>query len=129
MKRNLIISCLLLAFGLLLGHELIPHHHHDVPVHAATSHDHDGEGEHHHHLLDLFFSVLHHVDEGTSVYISNSEGRWSTENFLVQVVSAYSNEKANDSSPLVSFLSLNFTAGCDISHVGETSFLRGPPGS
>ena len=64
----------------MFGHEVIPHHHHDEHDRQthAQGHDHDGEGEHHHNLLDLFFAVLHHVDEDNSLYVHGSlDGRFS----------------------------------------------------
>jgi hypothetical protein len=44
-RKSLSIFCLLLAYIILLGHNIIPHHHHethsDVIVHHDTHHMHD----------------------------------------------------------------------------------------
>lgn len=65
LKKYLPISFILFAFGLLLSHELVPHHHHEGSEIAAheQQHGHDhGEGEHSHHLFDLLFSIMHRAD-------------------------------------------------------------------
>ena len=74
MKKKIAISILLSVFGLMLSHQIIPHHHHnkDEPIahEHKHAHDHDGQSNHHHHnLLDVFFSMLHHVDEGSTLYV------------------------------------------------------------
>ena len=73
MKKKIAISILLSVFGLMLSHQIIPHHHHnkDEPIahEHKHAHDHDGQSNHHHNLLDVFFSMLHHVDEGSTLYV------------------------------------------------------------
>lgn len=69
LKKILSISFVIIAFGLLLSHELIPHHHHGDSEVIAHEHNHDG-GEHSHHILELFFSLLHHSDFSNLVLIS-----------------------------------------------------------
>lgn len=63
-NRFLIIVPLMLAYLLMLSHDVIPHHHHDTLVEAAhhhaiehTDHDHhDGDAEGHEHTLHLVHS-------------------------------------------------------------------------
>ena len=70
-KKILCISFVLIAFGLLLSHELIPHHHHAVSDSSNHGHEHDGE-EHSHNILKCFFSLLHHSDFDNLVLINSS---------------------------------------------------------
>lgn len=53
--RLLVIRFLLvLACGILLGHNLIPHHHHPDKVEVYVTHEEDDHGHHHHftHNID-----------------------------------------------------------------------------
>ncbi len=60
-NRFLIILPLMLAYLLMLSHDVIPHHHHDTLVeaahHHAVEHDdhdhHDGDSEGHEHTMHL----------------------------------------------------------------------------
>jgi len=71
MKKILSISIFFIAFGLLLSHELIPHHHHEIGEFNMHDHDHNGE-EQSHNILKCFFSLLHHSDLDNLVLINSS---------------------------------------------------------
>lgn len=49
-SRKLTAILFLMAFGALMGHGMVPHHHHaDILCQEGKSHDPAGEGDHHEH--------------------------------------------------------------------------------
>jgi hypothetical protein len=64
-KRKVGISILLGVFAFMLGHMLIPHHHHADIADAGLMEKHAGDAEHsdhHHHTIDPFFSLLSYLN-------------------------------------------------------------------
>lgn len=66
MKRNLAIWFLFLAQTMMLGHNLIPHHHHDpfeslfIKSHQCSHHHHEDA----HGMLESIFSLVPHSEKG-----------------------------------------------------------------
>ncbi|REJ80918.1 MAG: hypothetical protein DWQ44_04340 [Bacteroidetes bacterium] len=59
---------MLIAYAIMLGHSIFPHHHHHVQTnHVAHEHHHTHEGLHeeHSHDKDLFSHLFHSDDELT----------------------------------------------------------------
>lgn len=64
MRNRFVVIFLLVAQAFLLGHNLVPHHHHDND-HGALhhgKHEHNSE-QHSHHPLELAFSKFIHDGE------------------------------------------------------------------
>jgi hypothetical protein len=66
MKRNIAIWFLFLAQTMMLGHNLIPHHHQDpfeslfIKSHSCSHHHH----EHPYGMLESMFSLVPHSEKG-----------------------------------------------------------------
>ena len=75
LKKYFSISLVLIAFGFLLSHELVPHHHHEEAELTSHQHkhghDHD-EGDHSHNFFDFLFSLFHHADIEDVVFTNHS---------------------------------------------------------
>jgi hypothetical protein len=82
LKKIVSILMLYSAFALSLGHNLIPHHHHDFE-HSEVAHHHSN-GDHHHHDTDNtydsenesedwrhLFSGIQHVTDGLTFLTSH----------------------------------------------------------
>lgn len=57
---------MLSMFVFMLGHMLMPHHHHADHLEAGLMQKHVGEGDHpdhHHHTIDPFFSLLSYFND------------------------------------------------------------------
>ena len=67
-KKQAAIILLTIAYALLLGHNIIPHHHHysehDLAEHHQTHHQHQGN-EHDNDLGHLFTHSIHPDDDFT----------------------------------------------------------------
>ncbi|MGY6741391.1 MAG: hypothetical protein ACXIUQ_01545 [Cecembia sp.] len=80
MKRKLSIWFLFLAQIIMLGHNFIPHHHHDPfetfshPEHHCSHHEHsDVQG-----LLAHMFSLVPHSEKGMEPYFCTHSGKHFT---------------------------------------------------
>ncbi len=61
LKKRTAILFLTLAYAILLGHNIIPHHHHDHDHHATKHHDTDHHDTDHHHDDDADNDGLNHL--------------------------------------------------------------------
>lgn len=120
-----------MVFGLVLSHLIVPHHHHSEDEQLAHKHehghDHDGERDHHHHLLDLFFSIFHHVDDGNSLYVHQTKEHYAV--FHVDKTSAglpFVCGKGIQLKPKP-MISMRETASAVSVSSHSANFLRGPP--
>jgi hypothetical protein len=52
LKKHLIITLLISAYTVVLGHSIIPHHHHDDNVETEQSPAHEHDNDHHDHEGD-----------------------------------------------------------------------------
>lgn len=89
MKRNLAIWFLFLAQTMMLGHNLIPHHHQDpfeslfTKSHQCSHHDHD----HTHGILETIFSLVPHSEKGMEgMYCTNVEQPVSKQTLVLQAI-------------------------------------------
>lgn len=108
----------------MLGHMLIPHHHHSDHTDAVLMQKHDGQGdhpEHHHHTIDTFFSLLQYVDEVSPPFVLVK----STDLSSIAIASALQtlSEDAEDQSGIIPKPDIPWST----SFVPPAHSLRGPP--
>ncbi len=84
LKRRIYIFLLLFAFGIIVGHNFIPHHHHDIDHHKALNYQHNhhhgevplehdhNENNHDDNGLNHFFSHFFHHEDGLIFTVNHS---------------------------------------------------------
>lgn len=80
MKKNTVVLFLILAYAILLGHNIIPHHHyhadHDLTEHHHTDHHDDSDGDEDSDDFNHLFSHFIHSADGFT--IANNHKRTNT---------------------------------------------------
>lgn len=75
MNKKLLLSIMMIStYGLILGHSIVPHHHHDevseVTHHEHHDHEHENDADEHEGLPEFFSHFIHSLYTPTEIYTS-----------------------------------------------------------
>lgn len=127
LKKRLAILFVTLAYAVLLGHNIIPHHHHDsaqeIAEHHSSQHDLEGENDGLSHMLSHF---VHSTDGFTFSPNHNLSSTFSKQkiSFVTVLPNNFSFEEFN--IPLL-LLKQPSEKLIYISPISNSNSLRAPP--